>query len=392
MQKFLRHIVTTIITSITILMPAHAQWYQASGSSFIDSSGKKIAKTRATENALKKALLVAGASVSSVQQVVNGLMTKDELSVRASGIVNGFEIVEEQHQDNVVTVTIRADIFPQEKKCFAADYQKRLLVTKTHIKHREQANIGGIYSLDKQIAHQLNAQLQSNTRYMQTQLALSNTTEFARYIDSFEQNKLKDLTRGIANMTQSQFVLYTEITDLSFEQDATNSWKFWQEKILPRNFGLKIHLFDGNTGESFLSEQYHASSPWTYKYREQVDVASNHFQTSPYGLAINRLLEQAVMDLDESLMCQPSQAKIIHAGETELLLNIGKKHGVKQGDEFSLLHQENFIANNGQQYSGFNVSPYKVKVTKVTQDTATVTTLDDEILGNIQHNDLAVRY
>ena len=382
----------SIMTLLLHSAPSYAEWFQASGSSFIDSSGKKIAKTRATENALKKALLVAGASVSSVQQVVNGLMTKNELNVRASGVVNGFEIVEEQYQDNIVTITIRADIFPQDKKCFAADYQKRLLVTKAHIKHREQANIGGIYQLDRQIAHQLNAQLQNNTRYMKTQLALNSPTQFSRYIDSFEQDKLKDLTISIADMTQSQFVLYTEITDLSFENEATNSWKFWQEKILPRNFSIKIHLFDGNTGESFLEQQYTTASPWTYKYREQVDVASSQFQTSPYGLGINRTLEQAVMDLDESLMCQPSKAKIIHAGDTELILNIGKRHGVKIGDEFSLLHQENFIANNGKQYTGFNVSPYKVKVIKVTQDTTTATTMNDEILDNIQHNDIAVRY
>ncbi|QOL25352.1 flagellar assembly protein T N-terminal domain-containing protein [Thalassotalea sp. LPB0316] len=382
----------SLITLLLNTTPAYAEWFQASGSSFIDSSGKKIAKTRATENALKKALLVAGASVSSVQQVVNGLMTKDELNVRASGVVNGFEIVEEYYQDDVVTVTIRADIFPQEKQCFAADYQKRLLVTKAHIKYREQANIGGIYQLDRQIAYQLNEQLQNNTRYMQTQLALNNTTEFGRYIDSFNQDKLKDLTISIANMTQSQFILYTEITDLSFEQEPTNSWKFWQNDILPRNFAIRIHLFDGNTGESFLEQQYSAASPWTYKYREQVDVASNQFQTSPYGLGINRILEQAVMDLDESLMCQPSQAKIIHAGNNQLILNIGKRHGVQIGDEFSLLHQENFIANNGKQYTGYTLSPYKVTITKVTQDSATAVTQNDETLGNIQHNDLAVRY
>ena len=90
----------SIMTLLLHSAPSYAEWFQASGSSFIDSSGKKIAKTRATENALKKALLVAGASVSSVQQVVNGLMTKNELNVRASGVVNGFEIVEETTPDS----------------------------------------------------------------------------------------------------------------------------------------------------------------------------------------------------------------------------------------------------------------------------------------------------
>ncbi|MDX2371030.1 MAG: FlgT C-terminal domain-containing protein [Colwellia sp.] len=38
------------------------------------------------------------------------------------------------------------------------------------------------------------------------------------------------------------------------------------------------------------------------------------------------------------------------------------------------------------------MSPFKVKVTKVTKQSATAITLDNGLLGNIQINDLAVRY
>jgi hypothetical protein len=62
------------------------------------------------------------------------------------------------------------------------------------------------------------------------------------------------------------------------------------------------------------------------------------------------------------------------------------------GDEFSLLHISNFKNDNGKHYASYNISPYKVKVTKVTKQSSTAITLDNSLLGNIQINDLAVRY
>ena len=127
---------------------AIAQWYEAQGKSVVMQGDSERAKTLAMENALKKALLIAGASVSSVQKTVNGLLTQNEINIRASGTVNSFELVDERYEGNLVTVTIRADIFPQSKQCFSSDYRKSLLITRSNLMHREQANIGNIYPLD----------------------------------------------------------------------------------------------------------------------------------------------------------------------------------------------------------------------------------------------------
>ena len=108
----------------------NAQWYEAQGYASTAKDSVEVARTKAMENALKKALLVAGASVSSIQQVVNGLLTQDQISIRASGSVNSIELIEELHSNDMISVTIRADIFPQEKKCFSLDYKKSILITK----------------------------------------------------------------------------------------------------------------------------------------------------------------------------------------------------------------------------------------------------------------------
>jgi hypothetical protein len=159
-------VIALLLTSLT----SNAQWYEAQGHASIDIDSVDIARAKAMENALKKALLVAGASVSSVQQVVNGLLTQDQLSIRASGNVNAVELIDELHRNKMISVTIRADIIPQEKKCLAVDLKKSILLTQSHLKHREQANIGSIYQLNSAVIRQLNKKLRSQSTHSASKL------------------------------------------------------------------------------------------------------------------------------------------------------------------------------------------------------------------------------
>jgi hypothetical protein len=381
-----------VITLTTYSGTSFGQWYESQGTAVIKNDDSKTAKNKAMQNALKKALLVAGASVSSVQQVVNGLLTQDEISIRASGSVNSFELVTENYTDNLVTVTIRADIFPQEKKCFAADYKKSMLLTRSNLLHREQANIGNIYQIDRTLVKQLANKIESNGIYLDTKLALQTRTEFSRLNQTLAMEKLKRLTMSLASMTDSQYVLYSEIQDISMANDENNSWQFWQDNVYQRQFNIALYVHDGSTGERILAKQYQSSAPWQFNQRQQIDVSSQNFWRSEYGLQISQTLDTMVIDIDENMMCQPTQGRIVQVAGNSITFNLGKRHGVKVGDEFSLLHANNFVSDDHKSYSGFNISPYKVIVNEVTNDSARATTTEQHLMDNIQINDLAVRY
>ncbi|MGB1263871.1 MAG: flagellar assembly protein T N-terminal domain-containing protein [Cognaticolwellia sp.] len=368
------------------------QWYESQGVASIKNDDTKAAKTQAMQNALKKALLIAGASVSSVRQVVNGLLTQDEISIRASGSVNSLALVSEHYSDKLVTVTIRADIFPQEKKCFAADYKKSMLLTRSNIMQREQANIGNIYALDKTLINKLANKIQQQGLYLDTKLALHTKTEFSRLNQSLQTQALKNLAISLANQTDSQYVLFSEIQDLSMADDESNRWQFWQGDSVQRQFNVALYIFDGSTGERVFDKHYQSAAPWSFNKRKQVDVTSHTFWQSDYGQQISLSLDKIVSDIDDNMMCQPTQGKIVHVDGNSLTFNLGKRHGVKIGDEFSLLHLNHFISDDQRSYPGFNISPYKVIVTSVSQDNARATTTQQHILDNIQINDLAVRY
>jgi hypothetical protein len=375
-----------------ITLSADAQWYEAQGKSVIMQGNAERAKTLAIENALKKALLVAGASVSSVQKTVNGLLTQNEINIRASGTVNSFELVDENYEGNLVTVTIRADIFPQNKQCFSSDYRKSLLITRSNLMHREQASIGKVYALDNKLMAKLAYKINNQGIYLDTRLLLKEKSQFSRLNNSLQVEAIKSLTMSLANISDTQYVMYSEINDISFAQGSTNGWQFWQEDVFNRQFSVSLYIYNGSNGESVFTKQYRSSAPWEFGKRQQVDVHSEVFWQSQYGMAIEKVLGDMIIDIDENMMCQPTRGKIVQIAGNSLTINLGKKHGVKVGDEFSLLHLNNIITDAGKTYAGFNVSPYTVKITQVSQQSAQAMTTDGQLLGNIQLNDLAVRY
>jgi len=382
-----------LVTSLLLVsFSCNAQWYEAQGHASTDKDSVEIARTKAMENALKKALLVAGASVSSIQQVVNGLLTQDQISIRASGSVNSIELIDEYHSGNMISVTVRADIFPQEKKCFSLDYKKSILLTKSYLNQREQANVGKVYRLDSAVINQLNKKLSKQSNYSKGKLLLKNATQFSRLNASFNEEKIRQLAMSLADTTDSQYIVFSEINDISFEQKRSNSWKVWQQGTYPRNFDFTLYLYNGLSGEQIWQESYQNTAVWDFNKRESVDVNATAFWQSEYGNMINSLLDNIVSDIDENVMCEPSEGRIVQVKGNQITINLGRHHGVKIGDEFSLLHSSNFTSDMGRSYAGYNISPYKVKVTKLTKQSATATTLDNNLLGNIQINDLAVRY
>jgi len=378
--------------SILISFSSSAQWYETQGQAFVTNGNTQAARTLAMENALKKALLVAGASVSSVQQVVNGLLTQDDISIRASGSVNSFELVSETQQGRTITVQIRADIFPQTKQCFSADYRKSLLLTRSNLLYREQANIGGIYDIDTEVIRKLAAKINSEGHYLDAKLAIGKKSEFTRLNKTLQAEKVKNLTMSLSDITDTQYVMYSEIQDISFDREVTNGWQFWQEDIYQRHFNINIYIYNGNSGEQIFYRQYRNIAPWAYTRRAQISTSSHTFWASEYGNIIDQTLNTMISDIDESMMCQPTRGKIIRVTGNEIRFNLGKKHGVKVGDEFSLLHSNNYISDSGKIYAGYNVSNYKVRVTSVSQESAVAVTPDQELLGNIQISDIAVRY
>lgn len=130
-------------------LPATAQWYETTGRAMIRQGDEATARAQATEDAVKRALLFAGVSIRSVQQVTDGLLTQESLQVESSGEVQNVQLVSEMTRDGYFEVTIRADIEPTEAICPTMAYRKKLLITPFRLAIPEQAIVGDLFNIGK---------------------------------------------------------------------------------------------------------------------------------------------------------------------------------------------------------------------------------------------------
>ena len=141
-------VVAVICLLVFFVGQANAVWYEATGQAVIRNGDKEAARRAATQEALKQAMLFAGASVHSVAKLTNGLLKNEEMTIRSTGEVEQLELVDEIYSGDVLTVSIRADIFPKGKVCAAQGDQKHFATTHFRVRNRAQLTQGNIPNFD----------------------------------------------------------------------------------------------------------------------------------------------------------------------------------------------------------------------------------------------------
>lgn len=363
---------------------AISAWFEASGQAVIENGNRQVARQVATQEAIKQALLFAGASVKSVQQMANGLLHEDRFEIRAGGEVNNLQLIDERYESGVVTVSIRADIFAQDKTCDAADYRKSLVTAWFPIQHRQQALTGSIFDMGIAVSHRL-------------ETVFSNLAQHSRVknVQPYYVNHVANSVESIMTLsrkTNSQFVLFGEILDLSMEQPKSAGFAFWRKQVPLRQFSLKISMYDGQTGAKLFHNVLSLAAPWEFDLHGTVMPQSQKMWDSKYGKSISTLLQDLVEEVDETVSCLPSYGRILSVKNQKLQVNIGEQDGVEVGDELTLYQLNQFFDSDGQFNSGYKLHPIKVMITQVLANTSVAAAAEGQYLANIQPNDFVARH
>lgn len=361
-----------------------AAWYEARGQALIQQGDKVAAKERATEEAIRQALMFAGASVQSVQMLTNGLLQEDRLHITASGEVNNLELIDEKWHSDYVTVTIRADIFPKAASCNAASFQKTLVTTWFPVENPQQAADGQIHALSEQAPRHLQQQFIANTDNTALQQIVPNTVRWRRA-------SVLAQAPSLARQSRAQYVLAATITDVSIVRPGHASLAFWNKDEAMRQFALDMALVDGMNGATLMQKQYSTEAAWQFDRFEQVDVSSSRFWHSEYGLAISRLLRDMVEDVEHTLTCQPATGRVLDVNGEQLQVSLGRVHGIQVGDELTLYKTNQVTDPQGMTFLQYSLYPTRVKVINASVDSATVAPVDNGIIGNIQPNDFVTK-
>ena len=362
----------------------NAVWYEAKGQAIIMKGDKHSARKAATEEALKQALLFAGASINSVQQLTNGLLESEDITISSTGEVNQVELVDEVWHSDYVTVTIRADIFPKEQICKASEYTKQVASSYFSVANRE-------HLLDGQIADFPAAFTRHLATLMDTHGTHAKLSYIAPYTTYWSPSTLPANVRELAKVADAQFVLVGEITDLSVTREPPSRLAFWADEDATRYFAFDVAVYDGLNGGKLFQRTYQTQDTWPFDRFAELDEYSQSFWSTAYGKAIDKQVAKFIVDLEETTSCQPLTGRVLQANNTNVTVSLGRDNGVMPNDELYIYQTRQFTDGRGETFIQYNIYPGVFIVESAYSNSAQVRHKDANVIINIQENDFVIK-
>ena len=380
----LNAVVAVICLFAFLVGQANAVWYEATGQAVVRNGDKETARHAATQEALKQAMLFAGASVHSVAKLTNGLLKNEEMTIRSTGEVEQLELVDEVYSGDVITVSIRADIFPREKVCAAQNDQKHFATTHFRVRNRAQLTQGNIPNFDASFTQQLAQAMRNKTENLDIIYIAPHTAKFdSRYTD---QN-----VRTLSAQSNTQFVLVGMIDDLSVTREEASVFTPWREGTSRRSFAMTIQVYDGINGGLLLTKSYQNQGEWTFDRFEDVDEFSTKFWQSLYGQTVNATIAEAIEDIKEATACQPMTGRVINVAGDKISVSLGRDNGISEKDELYLYQAKEIVDNRGRKYLQYSLYPGKFVVSSAYGNSSLVVNEGAGIIANIQEHDFVVK-
>lgn len=369
----------------------HAEWYEVEGEAIIIDNDVDIARELAVRNALKQALLYAGASVSSLQSFNGGKILSDSFQVRMDGEVRDIRLKSESIKRDKITVQIVTDIVADRNKCLSAGYQKSVSLLRFDIRHREQASYGGIYNINESFSRLLYQSLRKNSQTFDAREFINQNIGFSGSSLPLRGNLTSQEVKQISKSADSQYIILGSITDLSTFKPAVNGIaKIFAGDLPDRNFRLNIQVFDGFNGNLLFDRNYSKVTKWEFAKHRVVDTDTLKFWRSEFGISLQLIIDDVLFDLDASLQCKLVEARVIAVDGNEVNINIGRNNGLKLGDKFMIKHTGSYVDQFGISRKKETNSSSQVEVTKLYEQQASLITVDRQPTANVQIDDLVI--
>lgn len=368
--------ILSIISALWMMLQlpsAHAAWYEVTGSAAIVSS-EEVARLHALEDALYKAVNFAGADIGSISNLMPLLESDRREYLFANHEVRYILIEERKAINNVMYVRTRIDIYPSATACHVEQYKKTMLIGNIDLASPQQAVMGQIYQVGDDFAQVINRRLEQESR----SFVSVGTTQYD--IDPKASERIK----MIAQDAGAQYIMGGMITDLT----ATIEQKTLQDDIINRQFAMEISVFDGKTGNEVMTRTYREVARWPFPKTSQIDTRSARFWASTYGEMMLRVSRNIMLDLESEISCKITLPQIVAKFGTTATMDLGRIHGVKQGDKLSLWHTGAFIDQQGLPRNKVTQSEITLTVSRVYEHEAELTVDQPELAYSIQIGDV----
>ena len=352
---------------------ATAGWYEVTGKATVVSS-EEVARIHALEDALYKAVSFSGADIGSIANL-RPLLESERKEYQFSNSEVRYILIDEQKaRRGVMYVKARIDIYPSATGCHVDQYKKTFLVGNIDLASPQQAVMGKVYNLGDDFANVINRQLdQESTNFVSV-----GTTDFE--ISKRYPERLK----MIAQDTGAQYILGGVITDLT----ATIEQNLIKEDVINRQFALEMTIFDGKTGSEVYNRNYREVARWPFAKTSQVDTKSARFWASTYGDMMLRISRNIMLDLESEVSCKITLPEVVAKWGNNITIDLGRIHGVAEGDKLQLWHTGSFIDQRGLPRNKVTQSDITVTVSRVYENEAEITVDQPEMLSSVQIGDV----
>ena len=389
----MKHILSSVIVAtswlgICLLSPnAAAQWYESTGHASIKNDDISGAKSAAIKDAITQALVFSGARVSSMQTLVDGVLTQDQLKINSHGEIQKIEMISEDRNAEQFAITLRLDIFPQQEHCPANQFTKFVAITQTQLVNREQARMGQIFDINKATSEALYRTLSQSAMNTKPTAYFNFPLRVGEFFNQ-QYDYSNALLEEVASRSNSQYVLLSQIIDISNSDKLNNNYAFWQDETYQRSYKIDLALFDGTTYERLWQKSYSNQGIWPFEKTAIIDVYSEKFWGSDYGQTITALNQTISYDLQAAMACLETQGKILHIENSKLIINLGKAHGLEKGQRLSIAHHNYLTDAAGNKMPHLITTLNQIQVEQVFQQSAVAVSVDNQPLPNIQINDV----
>ena len=379
--------VSLLFTLLLASLSARAELIEAQGSAAILGGDEVYAREQATRDALRQALLASGASVSSIQRLENGSLRSEQIQIRSGGDIRQYRLKREEVRNGRMYITLVADIQAERQICQTQHYAKDLTLVRLRMRYPDQASTGALDDMPADLSRRLFETLATTPQVVARQWLDENLRIDPLHLQQGDRSALEEI-KALSLRTDSQYLVLGSIDDLSLEPQG-NALTSWYEDPV-RNFSMQLYLFDGINGSLLGRKEYQGRANWTFAKRDQVGSSSGQFWQSSYGQEVNYQLQEAVQDLVAQLSCAPVTARVVSQNERGPYINLGRRNGVRLGDQFRIQHDADFIDPYGKARMLRNPADGLFEVVQVFEDGAIISSQNKYSPFNIQIGDLAV--
>ncbi|QDE29627.1 MULTISPECIES: flagellar assembly protein T N-terminal domain-containing protein [Shewanella] len=337
---------TKILLLIVIcLMPStlYAQWYTGQASSPIDGKDYNDIRKKVIQQAIENASLQASSYIKIETTVSDGILSKSTSNIQSEHQISEIKILNESVANDTLTINIKVNL-QTSLNCTKDQYQKQLVIAQFPLLTPAQAAAGDIYTLPFHVVSRFKNELINQPNVFVEELIPQMVFKPNSSMDTVNLRSVNRISHALSSQYQSQYLVFGYLRDIGLFNE-TKSGLLNSTTSPKRNFTMKVFMYDRISDSIVLENEYHGEGGWSFNSFNQVDLSNSLFWRSEYGQTIVDTLFKAAKDINETLSCEATKAKVIDKDDEFITINIGTLHGVKTGDMFKHIKLKNIPLN-----------------------------------------------